>query len=54
MHIAGAAAEGDIRVIEWPENRFFIGTLFVSHTKSTQEQPHLLVSALLCEVTNGD
>lgn len=53
MHITGADAEGDIRVIEWPDHRFFIGTLFVPQARSTQEQPHPLITAFLTAVTSN-
>lgn len=52
MQISGADAEGDIRVIEWPEHPFFIGTLFVPQASSTPELPHPLVSAFLRAVAN--
>ncbi|WP_415878208.1 glutamine amidotransferase-related protein [Methylomonas sp. TEB] len=45
--ITGADVEGEIRVIEWPDHPFFIGTLFVPQARSTPEQPHPLVSAFL-------
>jgi len=47
MHITGADVEGEIRVIEWPDHRFFIGTLFVPQARSTLQQPHPLVAAFL-------
>ncbi len=53
MHITGADAEGDIRVIEWPDHRFFIGTLFVPQARSTPQQPHPLVTAFLSTVANA-
>jgi CTP synthase (UTP-ammonia lyase) len=52
MHISGADAEGDVRVIEWPGHRFFIGTLFVPQARSTPQQPHPLVAAFLIAVSN--
>jgi len=53
MLITAADAEGDIRVIEWPKHRFFIGTLFVPQARSTPEQPHPLVAAFLTTVANN-
>ena len=47
MHISGADVEGEIRVIEWPDHPFFIGTLFVPQARSTAQQPHPLVAAFL-------
>lgn len=52
MRITGADTEGEIRVIEWPDHPFFIGTLFVPQARSTPEQPHPLVSAFLRAVAN--
>ncbi len=52
MHITGADAEGDIRIIEWPDHRFFIGTLFVPQARSTPQQPHPLVTAFLSTAAN--
>jgi len=52
LRIAGADAEGEIRVIEWPGHPFFIGTLFVPQARSTPEQPHPLVVAFLRAMAN--
>jgi len=53
MLISGADAEGELRVIEWPEHRLFIGTLFVPQARSTPEQPHSLVAAFLNAVLSS-
>lgn len=53
MHITGADTEGDIRIIEWPDHRFFIGTLFVPQARSTPQQPHPLVAAFLTAVADN-
>ena len=47
MKITGKDPEGDIRVIEWPEHPFFLGTLYVPQIRSTPELPHPLVSGFL-------
>lgn len=52
LRITAADAEGEIRVIEWPDHPFFIGTLFVPQLRSTPEQPHPLVEAFLRAVAN--
>lgn len=52
LRIAGADAEGEIRVIEWPDHPFFIGTLFVPQARSVPEQPHPLVEAFLRAMAN--
>ncbi len=51
LRITAADAEGGIRVIEWPDHPFFIGTLFVPQARSTPEQPHPLVAAFLRAVS---
>lgn len=50
MRISGADAEGEIRVIEWPDHPFFIATLFVPQARSTHAEPHPLVLAFLRSV----
>jgi CTP synthase (UTP-ammonia lyase) len=47
LKITGSDSEGEIRVIELPGHPFFLGTLFVPHTRSTAEQPHPLVTAFV-------
>ncbi|MDD4914996.1 MAG: CTP synthase [Methylococcales bacterium] len=53
MLITAADAEGDIRVIEWPDHPLFIGTLFVPQARSTPEKPHPLVTAFLSAVASN-
>lgn len=53
LKITGVDAEGEIRVIEYPDHPFFIATLFVPQTLSTPESPHPLVTALLEAVVGG-
>lgn len=50
LRIVGSDAEGEIRVMELPNHPFFIGTLFVPQTLSTEEHPHPLFTAFLREV----
>jgi CTP synthase (UTP-ammonia lyase) len=52
LTVSGSDAEGEIRVIEYPEHPFFIGTLFVPQTGSTPERPHPLVTAFLKAVVD--
>ncbi|OSM04055.1 CTP synthase C-terminal region-related (seleno)protein [Magnetofaba australis] len=40
---SGADAEGEARIVELPDHRFFLATLFVPQTRSTPAQPHPLV-----------
>ena len=45
--VSGVDTKGEPRIIELQGLRFFVATLFVPQTKSTQECPHPVVSAFL-------
>jgi CTP synthase (UTP-ammonia lyase) len=47
MRVSGSDSEGVIRVIEWPEHPFFVGTLYVPQVRSLPGKPHPLVSAFV-------
>jgi len=47
MKITGEDPEGEIRVVEWPDHPFFLGTLYVPQARSLPDQPHPLVSGFL-------
>lgn len=47
MKITGEDPEGEIRVVEWPDHPFFLGTLYVPQARSVPGQPHPLVSGFL-------
>lgn len=47
MRVSGSDAEGVIRVIEWPESPFFVGTLFVPQSRSLPTRPHPLITAFV-------
>lgn len=47
LDITGIGAEGDVRVVELPQHRFFLATLFLPQWGSTAEQPDPLVVAYL-------
>jgi CTP synthase (UTP-ammonia lyase) len=47
LRISGTDAEGEPRIVELPDNRFFVATLFVPQTASQADRPHPLVSAFL-------
>ena len=49
LEVVGSDAEGEVRVVEYPEHPFFVGTLFVPQMRSTKAQPHPLVSAFVAE-----
>ncbi len=45
--------DGEARVLELPDCRFFIATLFVPQMRSTPESPHPLVTAYLRVATGS-
>lgn len=47
LQIVGSDEEGEIRVIELPDHPFHVGTLYVPQLRSTQSDPHALVTAFL-------
>ena len=47
LRISGSDSEGEVRVIELPGHPFYVGTLFVPQTKSTEREPHPLVTAFV-------
>ena len=47
LRISGSDSEGEVRVIELPSHPFYLGTLFVPQTKSTEQRPHPLVTAFV-------
>ena len=47
LAITGIGAEGDARLVESPQHRFFLATLFLPQWGSTPEQPDPLIVAYL-------
>jgi CTP synthase (UTP-ammonia lyase) len=47
LRIVGADTQGNPRIIEIPEHKFFIGTLFVPQLSSTLESPHCLINSFI-------
>lgn len=47
LRISGTDAEGEPRIVELADNRFFVVTLFVPQTSSTPDRPHPLITAFL-------
>lgn len=47
LHFVGSDGEGDLRILEHPEHPFFMGTLFVPQTNSSEKKPHPIVTGLL-------
>jgi len=50
LKIVGRDTIGEPRIIELPEHKFFIGTLFVPQLSSTYEAPHCLVNSFIEQV----
>ncbi|MFX1501678.1 MAG: CTP synthase [Promethearchaeota archaeon] len=47
IKIVGSDHEGEIRVVEYSEHQFFIGTLYVPQVLSTSNSPHPLITGFL-------
>jgi CTP synthase (UTP-ammonia lyase) len=47
MRISGTGEQGEARIVELPDHRFFVATLFLPQHASTPEEPHPLVTAFL-------
>ncbi|HZD73930.1 MAG TPA: hypothetical protein VE776_08630 [Actinomycetota bacterium] len=47
LAVSGVDQDGEVRIVELPGHRFFVGTLFVPQTSSTPAAPHPLISAYL-------
>ena len=45
VRITGVDADGDVRIVELPGHRFFIGTLFLPQLLSRPDRPHPLIMA---------
>jgi CTP synthase (UTP-ammonia lyase) len=47
LRVAGIDLEGEVRIVELSEHRFFVATLFLPQLSSTPETPHPLIMAYL-------
>lgn len=45
LKVAGRDREGEVRIVELSDHPFFIGTLFLPQTRSTEERPHPILKA---------
>jgi CTP synthase (UTP-ammonia lyase) len=41
--ISGVDQDGEIRIVELPENNFFVATLFVPHSNAAEDRPHPII-----------
>ena len=53
LRIAARGANGEMRALELPQNRFFIATLFQPQLSSSHTRPHPIVSGYLRACTDG-
>lgn len=49
LKISGIDQDGEIRIIEIMKNRFFVSTLFVPQTNSTENLPHPIIERFVLE-----
>lgn len=49
FRISGVDQDNEIRIIELVNHRFFISTLFVPQTNSTEDQPHPIIERFVLE-----
>jgi len=47
LAVTGVDAEGEVRIVELPDRRWFVATLFVPQATTTPEAPHPLVRAFV-------
>ena len=47
LKVAGVDSKGEVRIIELPDHRFFIATLFLPQLSSSSDMPHPLIVAYL-------
>ena len=53
LRVVGVDGEGEARVLELPDRRFFVATLFVPQLSSSPESPHPLITAYLRAATRA-
>jgi CTP synthase (UTP-ammonia lyase) len=53
LRVVGAGDQGEARVMEMPDHRFFVGTLFVPQLLSTDSHPHPLIVAFVREAARN-
>lgn len=47
IRVSGVDSEGEIRIVEYPEHPFMMGTLFVPQASSRKDQPHPLITGFV-------
>lgn len=51
LKIAGVDSNGEVRIVELPNHRFFIATLFLPQLSSSSNMPHPLIVAYMKAAT---
>lgn len=51
LRVSGLDDRGEVRIVELPDRRFFLATLFVPQARSTPAEPHPLVTAFVAAAT---
>jgi CTP synthase (UTP-ammonia lyase) len=54
LRVAGVDQDGEVRILELPEHRFYVATLFVPQLSSSPASPHPLVTAYLRATMEAD
>ncbi len=53
LRVAGTDLDGEPRILELPDRKFYMATLFVPQTSSTRDSPHpIIVSLIVAAVTH--
>ncbi len=47
LHISGVDEAGEMRIVEYPDHPFMVGTLFVPQARSQSGNPHPLINAFV-------
>jgi CTP synthase (UTP-ammonia lyase) len=47
LEVTGTDQDGEPRILELPDRQFFVATLFVPQTSSTQDSPHPIIVSLI-------
>ncbi len=47
LKISGVDSNGEVRIVEMPDHRFFLATLFLPQLSSSLDRPHRLIVAYL-------
>jgi CTP synthase (UTP-ammonia lyase) len=47
LKVTGVDANGEARIVELPDHRFYMGTLFLPQLSSSKDHPHPLITAYL-------